>query len=295
MRLFPDIHVDSVERVNIGWASQVLIVNGKYVVKIPRSDESRKELEKEIQVTSRLRGFIPVKIPHFVSWARNEELHSAAYELIHGTILTNQDVGETPSVRLDDPEIAMSRMEIARQLANILNSVHSIDMVTAEEVLKPFVGESWNQKNLRRIREFKTVANSYFDTDTASLCTSFLDNLSDVMNNLAFPPRFIHGDFGGWNILYDSEKRQITGLLDWADSGIGDPAADFLELIYDFGKDFAGMVLEFYAFRDDADIMKRAETYMQIAGFQDLKYGLESETDYFIKRGEQDILSVIKK
>lgn len=292
-RLFPGILIPRVREINIGWASHVLILGEKYVIKIPRNDVSRNELEKEIVVTSNFRKYIQVKIPEYVSQARNGDLRAAAYKLIEGILLTNQDMGEIETERLDVPSMKGYLPDIAEQLAAILNSIHGIDPVDASETLDPFTRETWLEKNLRRIMEFGTVSDSYFDKSTARKCAAYLDNIGEDIRNFAYTPKLIHGDFGGWNILYDPQKRKITGLLDWADSRIGDPAADFVELIYDFGKDFTGMVLQNYQFATEG-IMERAETYLKFAGFQDLKYGIEANSDYFTEKGKKEILRLIE-
>lgn len=292
-RLFPETPIQSVVTIEFGWASKVLVLNDKYVIKIPRNEDSREGLEKEIIVTSHFGQYIRTKVPRFISQARNEKLLAVAYELIDGFLLTNQDVDGTPTKRLDDLSVEGVQSDLALQLAEILNSIHSINLRKASEILQPFVRETWVEKNQLRINEFRNLSVTYFDEYLAEKCTSYLDDLEKAIMNFNYPPRFIHGDFGGWNILYSPEKQEIVGLLDWADARIGDPAADFVELIYDFGLDFAKTVLEHYRYSRKG-ILERANSYLALAGFQDLKYGLETESDYFIERGKNDILKLLK-
>ncbi|RJE23157.1 Phosphotransferase enzyme family [Aspergillus sclerotialis] len=52
-------------------------------------------------------------------------------------------------------------------------------------------------------------------------------------------PSLIHNDLKGEHILIDESTGQITGILDWADAGIGDAAVDIAGLVITVGKDVA--------------------------------------------------------
>lgn len=55
---------------------------------------------------------------------------------------------------------------------------------------------------------------------------------------------FIHGDLGAEHVFADGDR--ITGVIDWSDAAIGDPAIDFGRLARDLGVD-AGERARFYA------------------------------------------------
>jgi aminoglycoside phosphotransferase (APT) family kinase protein len=60
-----------------------------------------------------------------------------------------------------------------------------------------------------------------------------------------FAPALCHGDLWYENILVDDEARQMTGVLDFENMAIGDPALDFVALLY-LGDAFVGEVIQAY-------------------------------------------------
>lgn len=52
-------------------------------------------------------------------------------------------------------------------------------------------------------------------------------------------PALVHNDIKGEHILVDPQSGRITGILDWADAGIGNAAVDIAGLVLTVGKDLA--------------------------------------------------------
>ncbi len=70
--------------------------------------------------------------------------------------------------------------------------------------------------------------------------------------------RLIHGDLGAEHVFVDA--GEITGVIDWGDAAIGDPALDHGKLMRDFG----------------VDLGERARLYAVCTALEDLAYGLET-------------------
>ena len=71
------------------------------------------------------------------------------------------------------------------------------------------------------------------------------------------PRAFIHGDLGAEHVF--AHEGRITGVIDWSDAAIGDPALDHGRLMRDFGI--------------DGD--ERARLYAICTAIEDLAYGVE--------------------
>lgn len=54
-----------------------------------------------------------------------------------------------------------------------------------------------------------------------------------------YSPALVHNDIKGEHILVDPQSGRITGILDWADAGIGNPAVDIAGLVLTVGNDLA--------------------------------------------------------
>jgi aminoglycoside phosphotransferase (APT) family kinase protein len=73
----------------------------------------------------------------------------------------------------------------------------------------------------------------------------------------------IHGDLGAEHVFADAGR--ITGVIDWGDAAIGDPALDHGKLMRDFG----------------VDLGQRARLYAVCTALEDLAYGLETGDDLY--------------
>ncbi len=294
-RLFPALEIKHQSEVDIGWSSQILLVNGEYVVKIPKTREASTGIEKEMSITEAIRDTLSVLIPEYVASIFNDELVAAAYRFIEGSMFTTQPVkGEievlNPTAYLGSDK----RSEVARQIGETLSFIHSIETGIVEPVLKRYVTDNWEEKISSWFLECRKIAEMGLSPEELAISRKFLDNLEKSFNNFNYTRKFIHGDFGGWNMLFDPETLKFTGLLDWADSRIGDPARDFTELLYDFGEPFTLEILHHYGIERDPGIMERAKLYLRLAGFQDLKYGMETGSEFFTKRGKMSIIEELK-
>lgn len=76
----------------------------------------------------------------------------------------------------------------------------------------------------------------------------------------------IHGDLTSANILYHPSKKEISGIIDFTDTQIGDPAFDFAGLYWDFGDQFTKEALASYQTKFNKD-----EMYRRVTSF----YGLQ--------------------
>lgn len=88
----------------------------------------------------------------------------------------------------------------------------------------------------------------------------------------AEPDRFVfcHNDLGIEHVLVDPETREITGVIDWADAAIADPAIDFARLYRDLGPSILDELCA------DSGVGERARFYGRCTVFEDLAYGLDT-------------------
>jgi aminoglycoside phosphotransferase (APT) family kinase protein len=75
----------------------------------------------------------------------------------------------------------------------------------------------------------------------------------------------IHGDLGAEHVLVDGDR--ITGVIDWGDAAIGDPAVDHGRLMRDLGPIAGGG--------------DRARFYAVCTAIEDLAFGLEAGRDSY--------------
>jgi aminoglycoside phosphotransferase (APT) family kinase protein len=104
-------------------------------------------------------------------------------------------------------------------------------------------------------------------------------NLLAVLRARVPPPggrrALAHADLGAEHIL--EAGGVVTGVLDWSDAAITDPALDFARLLRDFGPGFLGSVLADYGLQQpDSSTLARIEFFARCAALEDLAFGESS-------------------
>jgi aminoglycoside 2''-phosphotransferase len=74
------------------------------------------------------------------------------------------------------------------------------------------------------------------------------------------PRGLVHGDLTGANLLWDADDTRLTGVLDWAQVHVGDPAYDVASIAATYGWDLAATV-DAATDRDDPTLLERARAY----------------------------------
>ena len=70
----------------------------------------------------------------------------------------------------------------------------------------------------------------YLNKNESNTLALRLRKIADNPDNFQKPTTIIHGDLNFNNILWDKNKKTITGIIDWSDMGLGIPAMDFIML-----------------------------------------------------------------
>jgi aminoglycoside phosphotransferase (APT) family kinase protein len=95
---------------------------------------------------------------------------------------------------------------------------------------------------------------------------------------------FSHNDLGIQHVLVDPDTCAITGIIDWTDAAIADPAYDFGLLLRDLGR--AGLEAALGSYRrqisDRESLRQRALFYARCSVFEDLAYGLDRHDASFV-------------
>jgi aminoglycoside phosphotransferase (APT) family kinase protein len=97
--------------------------------------------------------------------------------------------------------------------------------------------------------------------------------------NFSFAPTLIHADLGPAHLL--AEGGELTGVIDWGDVRVGDPALDFAWLLQ---QPFAEAVLEGYGGHDPR-LPERALFYHRLGPWYELHFGLFFDRPEFVESG----------
>ncbi|MGI5240114.1 phosphotransferase [Dactylosporangium sp. CA-139066] len=93
-----------------------------------------------------------------------------------------------------------------------------------------------------------------------------------------------HADLGAEHIL--ERDGAVTGVIDWTDAAVTDPALDFARLYRDFGPEFLAAVLAEYG---EPPARDRIEFFARCAALEDLAYGRSTDRFEYARAAERSL------
>jgi aminoglycoside phosphotransferase (APT) family kinase protein len=105
------------------------------------------------------------------------------------------------------------------------------------------------------------------------------------------PPRatpelvFSHNDLGMEHVLIDQQRQRITGVLDWTDAAMVDPAYDFGLIYRDLGPVLKAALAGYGARDQSRELRHRAVFYGRCSVFEDIYYGDQSGREEYVLNG----------
>jgi aminoglycoside phosphotransferase (APT) family kinase protein len=174
-----------------------------------------------------------------------------------------------PLIDVPEPRRSARAGSVARTLGELLTALHAarVESVDVEDVP---LGE-W----LREAAEtYRSVA-AEVPVNRRAAVDAFLRSPPPEGR---WTPVFSHNDLGIEHVLVDPPTGRVTGVIDWSDAAIVDPAYDFGLLHRDLGPAALDAALRSYRTEagDVASVRDRAVFYARCTVFGDLGYGLEA-------------------
>jgi len=217
--------------VDEGWDFKVLILDGEWVVRWPRHKLAVEEIEKEVELLPALAPLLPVEVPRFEYVSREPWL--VAYRLIPGEPLVDED---PDGVRA------------------FLDALHAIDVDTV-----PAPRDDWLATYREQGDEFRRVVLPLLDQDERVGGEAMLRELETLTE---FDPALTHSDLGPTHLLV--HQGRLTGVIDWGDARVGDPAIDYAWLLNS----------PFSDWEVDDELRRRARIYHRLEPWFEVHYGV---------------------
>ncbi len=90
-------------------------------------------------------------------------------------------------------------------------------------------------------------------------------------------PRLTHGDLHPAHLLGDPARGVLTGVLDWADASLGDPATDLAGVVSAYGREVAEGI--------EPDLAERAVAWSELEGIWEVLFGLDHGEENHVRAG----------
>ncbi|MCA0988510.1 phosphotransferase family protein [Guptibacillus algicola] len=259
--VYPELNITSIKQNTIGQNNDVVIVNESLVFRFPKYEEGIEALRKETDVLNHVRKHVslPIPSPTYQSFDPYEAGKVfAGYEMIEGEPLWRENFHRF--TKEEDKE------RIARQLVTFLTELHA---TSSGDQSSEDIHREVEDLYVRIQKKLFSYMRQDAKWEVSNLFESFLRNEKHAGVN----KKRIHGDFGASNILWDPERYEITGIIDFGETEIGDSAYDFAGLFASYGENFIRRCLSLYP--DGQDILERVMFYKETFALQEALHGIE--------------------
>jgi aminoglycoside 2''-phosphotransferase len=232
----PEIEIRSLEYLAEGDHSRAYVLNRHLVVRIPRHEEAARALAREACVLARLGPRLPVTVP-LPTWVSGAE--PGASFSVHVRV---QGRELTPELWRSFPDAVGKRL--AMDVGRFLRRVHRLDATIAGTCGLKVLDHAGRVVRLReRLQE---ASDSPLPGPLRAKLEGCFSAYLEAGDRWAYEPALLHGDLGPGHVLIEATIPRITGVIDWGDVVIGDPARDFIFVYEDWGRDFLELALEGY-------------------------------------------------
>jgi len=249
--VFPRFYGMQVELLDEGWDFKIFEVDGGWLFRFPKREECVTKLSMECRLLPDLADWVSLPIPRHVYWAglhESLERPFAGYKKLPGIA---GDVSKT-----------VDQHRVARQLGLFLTKLHAYPVDKAREVGVPERSDLvvyWRNKSRKQLNRIVDL-----NVDPSNL-RRYLEN--DVPLSFEGALRLVHNDLFAEHILVDPRSGIMSGIIDWGDAVISDPAVDFAGLYSWYGEKWLEHVLAHYYRTPDTEIISRHAIWRLVSQF----------------------------
>jgi aminoglycoside phosphotransferase (APT) family kinase protein len=272
---FPDLSIEQCRLLGEGWDSVAVEVGQRLIFRFPKRPDVEPQYLLERRLLPALAGALPLPIPDIAYFWPGGPAYPhplIGHRLIAGLPLAGEHL---TTERVDD---------IARQLGQFLAALHQFPIEQAAQLGLP-TGDraSWRRRYedlyAQIQRQVLPLLAPAIHARVAAEWQAFLNDRT------AWRSALIHHDLAGEHILYDPQRGTISGIIDWGDLAIGDPAIDFTGLLDAYGEEFVERVLACYPGQVGAGFRARMRFYRGVMPFNTVLFGLSTGQDDYVREG----------
>ena len=250
--------VDSVATLGEGDFCAAFLVNQDWVFRFAKHQAAATSLLREACLLPRLAAQVDLRIPVPQLVKAERAPVFIAYPMLPGPMLTSAHY-----LRLGEP----ARDRCATQLARFLVQLHATDLRLARTCAIPMTDyrASYSVVLARARHSLLPKLAPRERTFVEETVAGYLASEAPT----DFRPVLLHGDLSPDHVLYDPGAAILTGVIDFGDTAIGDPAWDFVYLYEDYGADMLGRVVRAYIgarFARPRPLIERITRFVVLAG-----------------------------
>jgi aminoglycoside 2''-phosphotransferase len=233
----------------------VLEINSAWIFRFPRRGISRDALKVEKVFLAKFTHISPLPVPDYQFFGED----FVGYPKIQGASL---------SLDLFQSLSKQSQHQIARQIGGFLSAVHNFPVEDARQMGVTEGWNGWHQKGIQTFREELAPMLTPTARRNALACL-------DRMLAEPFESKVVHGDFAlEDHVFFDAQRQELSGVIDFADVTLNDPAHDFQNIVEYGGEEFFDEVMKDYHGVEDPTLLKRTRLRIEARPLFEASYSL---------------------
>jgi aminoglycoside phosphotransferase (APT) family kinase protein len=249
-----------------GWDNRVTLVDGRWVDRTPRYPDREPQLRREVALLPWLAPQLPLPVP--VPEIVSEHPLTVRYAYLPGGACPGRSAAHGSAV------------------GDFLADLHRVDPREAGRHGALDAASSHAEVLLTLERMSRDVL-PLLPSQTVPAGRALLARMAVA------PPHtgLVHGDLGPEHIRVVDDR--VTGIIDWGDSRIGDPALDLAWTSFGSEAAFADALLASYG--PDDRLLARARDWHQLGPWHEVLYGLGEGGPAFVESGVAGLVTRLEK
>lgn len=252
-----------------------------------RGEKGFNLIQRELKLLDLIREDISLQIPKPIYVSSDPNDPFIGYRKIDGISLS----------RCFNKTTKNDQKYLTLQLGQFLSELHS------RKVYRK-ISSTWKKEQEFNSSQYQCYWQNYFekvqegaypllDAKQKKWVSQIFLEFLDEKQNFDFIPTVIHGDFDTSNVLVDPTSFEVTGIIDFEETGVYDPAGDFI--FYDEGEFYLDHLLANYNGVRDQNFKNRMKFLYCRAGLIYIQTGLEGRIPKMVKYGIQMVNSRMKR
>ncbi|MEZ4590796.1 MAG: phosphotransferase [Chloroflexota bacterium] len=232
--VYPELVVETAVFNQEGQYNTVLIINDELVFRFPRFAGGLEQLALETKILTAVQPHLPLPVPNPIYQQFAAPIGQAfmGYRLIPGEPLY------PPAFRKITDKAAL-----AVQIGHFLQALHGVPI--RELVDEPLPVSDTEEEWWDVYGRIQTSLFPYMRLDACKEVAHHFESVLDDPTHYDFEPVLRHGDFGTGNLLHNPQNGQMSGIIDFGFTVLGDPAFDVAGLLI-YGEPFVQEVARHY-------------------------------------------------
>jgi aminoglycoside 2''-phosphotransferase len=240
----PDLLLE--EFVPLGEGDFCLAFGGSgQVVRVAKHADAAAALAREACILGRVASQLPVPVPRPTFHSPTSGPAFSVHDEVDGAVLS-------PAAWRGLSPAGQDR--VAGDLARFLRTLHRIPVRIGHRCNLPVLDAAALAR--QAAQPAARLLHPVLDPVTRQRLDRALASATPAHHATTPPLALIHGDIAPGHLLFDPAAASLTGIIDFGDLALADPARDFIYIYEDFGTGLLAAVLRHYT-RNPAALLRR--------------------------------------